>query len=254
MKIRALKFKNKINSVYNYGDTIIMCPVNDNYHLTGYSTYCKEELGAAAVKGKRSKFVISLPKKLSDARLKKILRIVNAKEKKAKVKATYFEKVEDRDRWTLVNHSPRWSRNSVAHSILLTWIRYEMVKEFLHLDYEQETDAAHLKSCSWLLNIIKMKGLGIFGTIQHTKYDMGMVSFVHRLGLKGRDGIGGEGPPVRSDFSTIEDYWAAYDGYENIEWGDGSSEFVNIGDMDNDLPKGKHAYTKLIEMYNGIKI
>jgi hypothetical protein len=245
MKTRELFNKKNLNNVYEE-DRINFCPV-DGYTLQGYATKCKEEIGSQAVKERWYKFVVRMPHgALDDTQVNAVLEYVNEREKEAKVKATTIERVKDRPCWLLVTHSPRWSRNSVAHSILITWVRFALAQQ-ADMYHDEEKDEAHLVKCYWLLNILKKKGLRVFGTQQHERYDVGMVSFMRRIRTD-LWGTSWEDEPLREDYGTYEEWEDALMEFEDNQDTDSG---LGMGDLDGNLPDAPHAYTKLMEIYKG---
>jgi hypothetical protein len=212
MKIKTLTNTHKISDIYSYNDTIVFYAVDDKSSVAGYSSTCKEEIGSQCVSKKYNKFVMLLPERLTDEQVAKVLSYIHTKEKEAKVLKTIIKRVKDNPKCLYVEHSHRWSRNSVAHSILITWLRYAISCHIEDMFDTKRRDERHLDSCSWLLDIVKKRGLRIFGTFQHPKYDKGMVSLMYNI----------------SD-----------DNYD-----------LGPGDLDGSFPGWpQHAYTKLMEMY-----
>ena len=214
MKTKTLTNLNVINDIYSYNDKVIFYAVNDKLKIDGYSTYCKEEIGSQCVRYKYNKIVLLLPERLSDNRVDKILSYMHTKEKEAKVLKTIITRVKDKPKCLFVEYSRRWARNSVAHSILITWLRFAIARFQDDMYKIENTDKRHIDSCSWLLDIIKKKGLRIFGTMQHTKYDVGMVSLMWKI--------------------TKDDE-------------------CEPGDLDGSLPTKGGAYAKLMDIYDGEK-
>ncbi len=233
------------HTIYNIEDKFTFCIVDDSYKCIGYETNCKEEIGVSALKYKSNKFIITLKDTLSNKEIKYILLEVNTKEKQAKVRATKIYRVKNKPQCILIEHSPRWNRSSVAHSILTTWLRLAICKKAIcDCDYYYDIDREHLDYCSWLINIIAQKGLRIFGTHVHEKYDMGMVSWMFML----REHEIEESEPFRDDYDTDgefdDDY---YDWEDRVFYGDESMISEQV--MTSPLPEGKHAYTRLMKMY-----
>ena len=243
MKTKELALTNKVYDLYVSPECINFHPVNDKMQCAGFDTVCKEEMGIQAIKNKFSKFIVIIGEDLNDDQLAKILFYINSREKDAKVKATTISKVKGKPRWFLVEHSPRWSRNSVAHSILMTWVRYAFASQIDNLCEKRADDEVHLSSCFWLLDIIKKHGLRIFGTFQHEEYDVGMVSFMFRLSGKKFSEFYKE--PDYLDYENEDDYLEDLSDWEDRV---GDTEF-RPGDFDNDIPSGTNAYTRLMKMH-----
>jgi len=249
MKTKTITNAHKISDIYSYEDTIVFYAVDNKSTIRGYSTTCKEEIGSQCVRDKHNKFVMLLPERLTDEQVAKVLSYIHTREKEAKVLKTIIKRVKDSPKSLFVEHSQRWSRNSVAHSILITWLRFAIACHIEDMCDVKEKDRDHLSSCFWLLDIVKKQGLRVFGTFQHPKYDVGMVSFTYRV--REQNGFANNNAePEEQDYDSYDEFDEAY-----MEWEDRIDEFTNMsaGDLDGPLPHGdRHAYSKLMEMY-GVK-
>ena len=246
MKTRELKNTHYIHDIYIEQDRVTFCPVSDRYTVNGYDTTCKEEIGAQCVHKKAGKFVIIVPTRLTTRQVTKVLRYVNKREVEAKVKVTTIERVKDKSTWLLINHSKRWSRNSVAHSILVTWLRYAITEDFPYMDWARDRDDDHLIYCRWLLDAVKKKGLRVFGTSQHPKYDIGMVSLMSNL----RHDKLAITEPHEDSYDSMEEFDIDYNQWMSDSY-DSDLDDLELEDSPGMIPTNQTAYTTLIEMHNG---
>jgi hypothetical protein len=106
--------------------------------------------------------------------------------------------------------------------------------------YITRKDESHLNQARPVIRIIQKHGLRIFGTKQHAEYDVGIVSFSHRL-LDG--GCGFRERPQPEDY---EDSWEYEDALD--EWCE--EEEMQYGDLDRPIP-AENAYKKILAIAQG---
>ena len=249
MKIKEVSVLNLAASHIYVSDKIVgWQPVLKNslgeFSLSGWTTYCKEEIGKQCVSNGYSRFVVMPPKRLSDEEVTELTSWLHEHEKEISIKRTRIVRVLGKPNWLLIDASPRWNRNSVAHSLLTTWLR-SAISNCIGSDMKTiaDKDMTHLNRCVWLIDALKKHSMRVFGTLQHEHYDFGMVSFMKRLDT--RDFYTGkeDDEPDRYDYDSDEDWEYAME-----EWDDyvNSSDY---GDLDEPLD-AEHDYKKLIELYN----
>jgi hypothetical protein len=170
---------NQYDDVYlPSGEYISFQGIRGNGTLTS-STGCKEILGYYCVEGGHDKVLFKLPKFISTDDILKLKQFVNDKEKEVKVRASKFYAVHKHKNQIVVEYSPMWVSNSVAHSLLMTWIRFK-VRKLLNLN-RSYIDEQHLKESQWLVDILTKRGLRALGTIPHKNYDYGIVQLQRAL-------------------------------------------------------------------------
>lgn len=254
--MRTIDLKSK-NHVYwdVYGDDRMAFAAVKGGSIVGNDTACKEEIGCECVKRQAFEMVLVCPDRLDDKEVREVQAELNKHFKKLKVAGVTFARVKDRRKWLYIKYSPRWARNSVAHSYLTTILRKTICTklEYDHPDFDDGDDfddGGHLDEARPVVSIIEKHGLGVFGTKVHKSYDVGMVSLSHRLldGF-GKDGQTGTPPyPKEEDFASREDYWDAVD-----EWEDRHAYHDGYyGDFDREIP-ADNAYQKLIAIFHGKK-
>ena len=253
MSIRTVEIKN-LGKVYrdmyiDYDEAIPFIAVSKG-SIVGYETNCKEELGQQAVKNQHYEFIILCPDKLDEKEVAKVKDAVNKEHKLLGVAGLSICRVKNKRKWLYIKHSPRWSRNSVAHSYLMTLIRKEIDRIS---ERHNGDDEDHLMMASKVVKIIKKNGLKVFGIKQHKDYDVGMVSLESCL----EDGFGSKknfrdhvDEPNEEDYDNLTDYYEAYDEWEDANYDIGYN--ARHGDLDKDIC-ADNAYKKLAKIYHGEK-
>ena len=248
--LRTIKL-DRTDRIYHdvYSDEGVIWAAVKKGQLLGYNTSCKEEIGSTAVQHKTYEFVVVCHERLDEIEVVKLEEKLNKEHKELGVAGLKFSRVDGKRKWLYCKHSDRWSRNSVAHSYLTTMIRKGImdVTEVGCWD-----DKEHLQDAKCVVDIIKAKGLRVFGTKQHSGYDVGMVSLASRL----NDGVLGtrkdsETPkPEREDYDSDWDWEDAVDDWEYDELTD--YDGGGRGDLDSPIP-ADNAYQRLIDIFNGVK-
>ena len=227
-----------------YGGRMNFCGVK-NKELHGSDTSCKEEIGFSCVSHKMCEIVIDCRDQMTDQQVQTLKKFLNKNEKKIKVRRTVIKRVKNRPNWLYLKYSPLWHKNSVAHSIYMTWLR-DKVHSILNVrDVYDCNDEEHLRVASRVIGVVLKKGLKVFSRKQQPDYDVGVVSFIRRF----EDGqFNSKAPlqsprPTRSDFDSDYDYWDALDEWEDDYYSDDDGAYY--GDLDRPLDRN-HPYKKLV--------
>lgn len=250
MKIKTITL-DKLNLMYSHNyvydnERLSFAPA-DKYGLASGDTACKEEIGLRCVIGAHSAVVVNCGRKMTDKEIKAIRDTLHAREKRIKVRRTKIMRVKRREKWLYFRYSPKWCKNSVAHSIYMTWLRVAINE---HRDnapsYVKGIDRTHLLDANPVIRAVLKNGMRVFAPVQQKDYDVGMVSFIYRFADGQFDTPFRESnpQPQREDFEYEWEYFDALDDWENENyWHDD----YDYGDLDRPIPKN-HAYKKLVKI------
>jgi len=141
--------------------------------------HCKEVIGKRCVNKGLNKILIKTNLRWTDEQALALQTKLRDKHKTLKVAPPKVWRVKGHPNKILIEVSPRWSRNSVAHSYLTTLIRM-----YAHdvLGWEREVaDVAHLKKAAKIVKLINKFGLRLFDIHPTKRYDVGMVNLTWLL-------------------------------------------------------------------------
>jgi len=181
--IKGLRF---INVYEPSNHDIFFVGVSENTCQTS-SIQCKEEIGVRCVNDDLNKILIYVRPNFTDKQVLEFETKLKNKHKILKVASPKVLRVINNPSKLLIEVSPRWSRNSVAHSYLATLIRI-----YIHdvLGWERNTkDINHLQISDKIVRLINIFGLRIFDVKPTKRYDVGMVVLTQLL-ESGKDIVG----------------------------------------------------------------
>lgn len=137
------------------------------------STDCKEEVGEMMVADGFNKLVVNVEERWTNVQINSLMRKMRAHERSVGVKRqTDIQRVERHRKYLYIEFSTRWSHNSLAHSIYMTWLRLKIAQI---RDDNTWTDEDHLAKAEWIIKLVKAKGLSVLGVHKHHAYTGGMV-------------------------------------------------------------------------------